>query len=493
MRPQKIGSPGSNGEADEAACDGETVMSVDAALEVIGFGRFQAMAMAICGMAWFVDAVEMGGMPYVYVTLDNEWGTTAADWGLLNSIKSLASTFGALAFGASADIWGRRPAFLGALTLTSIAGTACASAASFRSLLMLRCVTNVGAGGLLPVGISLLAENLPPSRRDTCMVFMQIFFVSGHVLAVLISMVLIPTGSWRLFLLALSGPPMLLLLAIVKLLPESPVFLQQSGQLAEAQLALNTICRYNGRPEWGARVPQDTAATKTEDAALSHQPKRGFYRISSRWGLATRAVAFGLLWAFCMTASDWKSWVTEIGNNHGSSEHSVATFMLLIEIEGIAGFLSAAWLARGGRGPAVLRGALAAATISALIAALLVGDPISAAFLCSVLGLDFAYDMVWGLLYATTATAFDPLCRASALSIASCFSKAAASAVPLVSSSLLLRAGESMALFFWASAWAAATCLALAINFAESTSGIGIWRRRPDANIDSGAPGPEPL
>lgn len=463
--PQKLGVTEAHLEIEDAAEPNDGDMSVDAALEVIGFGRFQAMTMVICGIAWSVDAVEIGGMPYVYVTLDREWGTTTADWGLLNSLKSMASVVGALTFGVVADRFGRRPAFLGALTLTSIAGIATAAASDFQHLLMLRCATNIGGGGLLPVGISLLAEHLPPSCRETCVVFMQIFFVAGQVMAVLISMLFIPTGKWRMFLLALAGAPTMLLMAIARLLPESPVFLVQSGQSTAAKEALSRMCRFNGRPDWNARVTQD-ASLAAEDAECSQQSKRGLGLILSRWGLATRALVFGFLWAFAMTGSDWKSWVTELGNKHNSPEHSVAMFMILINFVGIIGFLSAAWLARGGRGPSVLRGALVAATGFALLSAFLIEDHISLPFICSVIGLALSYDMVWSLLYATTAAAFDPLCRASAISVASSFSRAAASVAPLLSG-FLLQQEESVALFFWAAAWACAALLALLINFSE--------------------------
>jgi len=378
----------------------------------------------------------------------------------------VASVLGALAFGITADRYGRRPAFLGALMLTSVAGLACAAASNFGSLLLLRCVTNLGAGGILPVGISLLAEHLPPSRRESCVVFMQIFFVTGHILAVLMSMLLIPAGHWRFFLLALAGPPTLLLMLVAKLLPESPVFLQQCGQQAEAQEALNRIRKFNGSPGWKAQasVPQEPAHSSQE--ALNAKSKRGLAWILSRRGLATRVVLFGLLWSFTMTASDWTAWVTEIGDSHGFSEHAIETFMIIIKGVGVAGFLLAASCAQGGRGPRVLRVALAASTAAAFCGAVFIGNDRPEALISSVVCLTLAYDMVWALLYATTAAAFDPLCRASALSITQCFSRAAAAVVPLISGPLLLHQ-ESLALFFWAAAWACATCMAIVINFTE--------------------------
>jgi len=74
------------------------------------------------------------------------------------------------------------------------------------------------------------------------------------------------------------------------------------------------------------------------------------------------------------------------------------------------------------------------------------------------------YDVVWSLIYATTASSFDSHCRASALAVATCFSRAAATVVPLITGKLLEH-HEFFALSFWTLAWAAATCVACLISF----------------------------
>lgn len=467
-------------ESLETECNAEspdpfTGIDVDYALETIGLGKFQFIMMAFCGMGWFVDSVEVGGLSYIYVTLDSQWGTSPADWGLLSSAKSLFSVCGALTCGAAADHFGRRPTFLTALSITAVAGMACVAATDFRRLFWLRCLTNLGAGGLLPVSMSLLCEHLPPSCRDSCMILMQLFFIAGHVLAVILSMVFVAYGRWRLFLLLLALPTTLLLLVALTSVPESPVYLQQSGQKQAAGQALANISKRNrlsvrdfiGRKSrskvgYGAEVLGQVSEPqhKTSDGAKVE----GIYYLFSDRASGLRMVAFGLLWASMMTASDWISWVTEIGNDYGFKEESVEKFMLVLKLCGACAFVTAAFCARGGRGKHILRGALVASTLAALLASIMMAYESKVALVFAVTMLNFSYDMSWALVYATTASAFEPLCRTSAISVASSFARAAAAITPLVSGNLQMHSTSSVS-FFWAMAWAVATSLSLCIDF----------------------------
>mmetsp|Transcript_85258 Transcript_85258/g.260647 ORF Transcript_85258/g.260647 Transcript_85258/m.260647 type:complete len:505 (-) Transcript_85258:22-1536(-) len=447
-----LGDPGPDADGPSA---------VDLALEEIGFGRFQVFMMAICGMGWFADSIEAGGLAYIYTTLDEEWGTTTADWGRLASAKSLCSVFGALSFGTAADCMGRRPAFLLALLVTVVGGIASAGAYNFPTLLVLRCVANFGAGGLLPVAISLAAENLPPSSRDACMVFMQIFFVLGYVLAVVISMVL-PKSLWRIFLVALAAPGALLLLA-APCMSESPAYLLQRGREEKAQRALGRIHYCNtGKHKHFDLFPKAVSADKK-----AGQGAQGILRLFADRRVAMRLSLFGLLWFFTMAASDFTTWMTELGHMHGVGRHSVERFMIAAKFIGVTAFLTAAYMSRGGRGPAILRGAYVAAAAAAVCAATSFALGASGPLLTGAVGLLFyPFDVVWALLYATTASAFDASCKATAVSLCTTCSRTAAALVPLVTGKLL-ETNQVGALGVWTGAWAAAALLSCFVRFRE--------------------------
>lgn len=449
---------------DPALAQASTSASMDELMEEIGFGRFHALLMVFCGMAWFMDAVEVMGLPYIYVELDKEWGTNTEDWAVKSSVCNVSGLLGSLFFGALADKCGRRPALLAALALTTLGGLASAASPNFLTLVTLRATTNVGAGGALPVAISLLVEHFPPSTRESCLVLMQVFFLMGNVLAIVAAMVLPSSaGMWRTFMVVMALPATLLLLAS-SVVPESPVFLHQSGNEAGAREALRGICRVNRKSCDIVRLPERVQ----EGAPVQGKQATGIVRLLSSRRVACQALLFSFLWALTMTASDYTNWMTELGNERGFAQHTVDRFMILCKAVGLAAFLAAAACARGSRGCAVLcagyaGGALASAAATA--AAATSAPPGPTLLPPSVVLLCFPYDIVWSLLYAVTAMRFDPLCRASALSIANGSSSLAGAATPLASGVLLAAAGTAglPAMLFWSASWAASACLAFAL------------------------------
>jgi len=68
---------------------------------------------------------------------------------------------------------------------------------------------------------------------------------AGTVLEAGLAWAVLPTLGWR-WLLALSALPLLLLLAMYPLLPESPVWLVAKGRYAEAEAVLQRAARLNG-------------------------------------------------------------------------------------------------------------------------------------------------------------------------------------------------------------------------------------------------------
>lgn len=455
-----------SGAADDRGTEESTVDSV---LEIIGFGRFQVFVMALCGFGWLADAAEVVGLSYVFVDIDKEWGTTTADWGLLGSMTSVSAVMGAFCFGMSSDRFGRRPAFVLALLFTSAAGAASAAAGNFHTLLLLRILSSFGTGGCLPVAISLCLEHLPPSQRDSCLVLMQVFFAMGAMFTVALSWALPrEPGCWRLFVLALSAPSALLVL-LSRCIPESPMYLYQSGRLKQAQEALYKISASNHTDM--DIVRRVTAQLSLHGKAGSNSDTVGVARLFTR-DFAMRIILCCVLWACCAAGSDFWFWITEIGHAHGVSRHEVEAIMLTCRFVGVCAFFTAAASSRGGRGSQVLRAALAACSIASVAIAVLSTSGASPIVLaCSVLTLAFPYDMVWGLLYATTASSFDAACRASALSVASACSRASAALTPLASG-LFLESREPVAFVLWASSWAAAAVIAMTLSLPSHVHGV---------------------
>lgn len=448
----------SEGPAIATPCEGTAATSLAAVLQEIGFGRFHVALMLLCGAGWFADAAEVCGLQYIFVDLDKLWGTQPTDWGLLSSARSVSAVLGAFTFGMASDKFGRRVSFLISLMVSALAGAASAASTSFHVLVVLRVLTAFGNGGLLPVSAALLTDHLPPSHRESCVALMQVFFAAGAMLAIVLSWVL-PHGPkvWRVFMLCLASPCGLLLFTW-RWVPESPVHLHHFGEQQKLQDKLRRMAEWNGTL---------TPATLEMIETLEHEQQggegaksSGLARLCSS-GSRTQILVVSGMWCAATFASDFWFWITEMAASRAIERHHVEELMMWCRIVGIFGFLVAAALAKAGGGLQALFGALVAcALVSGTIAALVSADGVQTHLIAiAIIVIAFPYDMVWSLLYATTAASFDPLCRATALSFTSASSRAAAVVAPLISSRLLLR-GPGPPSHFWAISWCVAAVIA---------------------------------
>jgi VNT family MFS transporter (synaptic vesicle glycoprotein 2) len=157
-------------------------ISVDSELNHIGFGRFQALALATLGLANAADAVELLCLSFILPVLD---GSSAADRcgggdsvdpgskdGYTKSAKAVLSAaifvgmlVGGLVFGAASDKWGRRRVLSIALGINAVFGLLSAATSSYATLLVCRVVAGFGVGGSIPGVFSMAAEVLPAKNR----------------------------------------------------------------------------------------------------------------------------------------------------------------------------------------------------------------------------------------------------------------------------------------------------------------------------------------
>ena len=523
----EVDTDGGPCDVHDPSCTADAgTVTMDDVLEAIGFGRTQLFVLLLCGIGWFVDAVETLGLPYVFLHIDAEWGTTVRHWGLLASCKALSGIVGALGFSAASDQRGRRQAFIVALGTTALAGVASAAAPGFAVLLLLRIMTNVGASGLLPVAASLLAEHIPVSSREACIVFVHIFFDIGFFVSIALSLLLAPdaacsalvelrrnctavahassanctpdfhsgcsgvapellincttlaqatpegcaSGTWRVFVLALAAPAVVLLF-FIPLVPESPSHLLQSGQRDRLQRALVAMARRNGKaidvPGLMRKLPAPPGAAGRGGASS------GLRRLWDR-GVRGRTILVVILWAGCATGSEFFFWVTELGKAWGIPEVAVKEVMFIGRLTGPVAFISASAASRFGYAKVVLTMAAALCSVStAAIAVLLSVQASHGAVAVALLALNFFFDMVWGVVYAIPLTIFDASCRASALSVGTSSNKVAALLVPFLSTYLIGRAeGRGPGPFMvWALGWAVAAVVSGWLHFFADVKG----------------------
>src|ERR671917_1159057 len=222
-------------------------LTVQEAVDRIGFGRFQKRLLAVCGVTWAADGAEVLLLGFALPSVIEDFGISTTQAGLIASATFAGMLVGAWFWGTISDYIGRRLGFQLTVLIFALFGLLSAFAPGWEWLAGLRFLTGFGLGGALPLGLSPYAEFLPSENRGRNLVILESFWAIGTILAAGLAWIIVPAFSWRP-LLATSAVAALLVLWIRRSIPESPRYLTISGKAEEAKRILVDIARQNGQP-----------------------------------------------------------------------------------------------------------------------------------------------------------------------------------------------------------------------------------------------------
>eukprot|EP00171_Calliarthron_tuberculosum_P014616 IDg14616t1 len=240
----------------------EPTFTVDQGINAIGMGRFQYMILALAGLCWISDSMEMLLLAFIKSPTQCEFNLSDVQAALVTTGVGVGMLVGNLAWGMLADARGRRTAFIAATVFTLACGLLSAVAPSYAVLVAARTLTGVGIGGV-PIAFSLIMEFLPTRNRGRWGMGLALFWSLGALFEAALAMVVMPRLGWR-WLIALSSAPLALLTLLSPLIPESPHWLAARGRLDAATLILHNASRANKR-----QLPPGLLAVSTEDTRPS--------------------------------------------------------------------------------------------------------------------------------------------------------------------------------------------------------------------------------
>lgn len=179
--------------------------------------------LAIAGVGWLFDALDVGILSFVIAALAVEWNLTPTEMGWIGSINSIGMAVGALAFGLMADRFGRKSVFMWTLVIFSVASGLSAATTTLAAFMVLRFFAGMGLGGELPVASTLVSESVAPKERGRVVVLLESFWAGGWLLAAIISYFVIPTYGWRVALILTAIPAFYAIYLRISL-PDSPKY-----------------------------------------------------------------------------------------------------------------------------------------------------------------------------------------------------------------------------------------------------------------------------
>jgi hypothetical protein len=95
---------------------------INAELDAFGLGRYQICIWFLCGFGYFLDLAWSQGVGLISTAIYQEMGVADADTGTIFALANAGLAIGALGFGLSVDIIGRKWAFQITCLITSVFG-----------------------------------------------------------------------------------------------------------------------------------------------------------------------------------------------------------------------------------------------------------------------------------------------------------------------------------------------------------------------------------
>lgn len=380
-------------------------VTIEAALDAAGTGAFQRRLIAIFGLVWAADAMQVLAIGFTAPSIAASFGLSVPAALQVGTAFFVGMLLGAAGFGRLADRIGRRNLLIVTVLIDAVFGLASAAAPNFAVLVALRFVTGLAVGGTLPVDYAMMAEFLPARRRGRWLVGLEGFWAIGTIIVALAAWYASSAGfaePWR-FIFVVTALPALVGLGLRFLIPESPYYLARNGRAAEAKAVLDRVAATNGGAVLAGPLIVAPETRPPVSALFVGPIGRRSLLVFAAWLLVSIAYYGVFTWLPGKLVSEGHGFVRGYG------------FLVLLAIAQLPGYALAAFgVERFGRKPTLIAFLLVSAVGCLLYAVLTEPGPLAGAMLL----MSFALLGTWGALYAFTPELYPTTLRASGMGVA---------------------------------------------------------------------------
>jgi AAHS family 4-hydroxybenzoate transporter-like MFS transporter len=161
------------------------------------FGRFNINVLVWSFLAMVADGYDMAGLASAAPELSRTWHMGAKAFGPALSASLFGILFGAPLLGFAGDRFGRKTVMITGCIIYSLGTLATVWATNLDQVVVLRVLTGIGLGGLMPNAIALNSELAPKRLRATLIVLMFTGITTGAAIPGAIQAWLIPQHGWQ--------------------------------------------------------------------------------------------------------------------------------------------------------------------------------------------------------------------------------------------------------------------------------------------------------
>ncbi|HTV52727.1 MAG TPA: MFS transporter, partial [Steroidobacteraceae bacterium] len=207
---------------------------IDQLVDEQRFGWFNLSLLVWSFLAMFADGYDIGALSFALPKLQALWHVSPKALGLLSSASLVGILFGSPLFGLWGDRLGRRSAIIAGSVIYGVSSLAAAWSHGIYALGLLRFITGLGLGGVMPNTIALNSELAPRRLRATLITLMFVGITFGSGTPGLVAHDLLPRYGWPVLFLIGGAVPLVVAVCLWLWLPESVKFLaRQPSRSAE--------------------------------------------------------------------------------------------------------------------------------------------------------------------------------------------------------------------------------------------------------------------
>lgn len=134
------------------------VLQVESIIEEAPTSAFQSGMLLLCGLCLVIDGFDVQAMGYVAPAIVEDWHVSKAALGPVFGAGLLGMLLGALILTSVADRFGRQPCLIGSTFFFATCMLWTTRLHSIEALLLVRLVTGLGLGSIMPNAMALASE-----------------------------------------------------------------------------------------------------------------------------------------------------------------------------------------------------------------------------------------------------------------------------------------------------------------------------------------------
>jgi AAHS family 4-hydroxybenzoate transporter-like MFS transporter len=198
--------------------------------------RYQQWLVFLTALTIVFDGMDNQLLGIVIPTMVREWGVGRQAFAPVVTYGYVGMMLGGALAGLAGDRVGRRTALLGSMMIFGVMTAAASLANGTLTFGAIRFLAGIGLGGAIPNAAALAVEYVPRAARPVAATLTIVCVPLGGMFAGILGMRVLPAVGWQALFIAGGVIPIVGVLVLRKLLPESPRFLarhpERFGELA---------------------------------------------------------------------------------------------------------------------------------------------------------------------------------------------------------------------------------------------------------------------